>query len=196
MGDIKDFKFPKDFGFSGSAGQTTVREHSRGPRRFAEGGQVKKSRPLTAYEKDSIQAENEGRHPPPAPDGPQPKATGLVDALRGKTRRQLEKDLGLKKGGKVRRAKGGVVTDQPLPMKSDPDNVTAPAAKRGGKVKKAMGGGALTRFAPPPRPMVSPPPQRSMPAPRSRIQPVVRGPVSMRAMGGPVGYKKGGKPRY
>lgn len=189
MGDIKDFKFPKEFGFSGSAGQTTVREHSRGPRRFAEGGQVKKSRPLTSYEKDSIQAENEGRR---QPENPQPKPTGTFDALRGKTRKQLEKDLGLKKGGKVKRyARGGSVDDRPVPMKSDPDNVTAPAAKKGGRVKKAIGG-PLIKYAPPPRPMVAPP--RSMPAPRSRIQPVVRG-VSMRAMGGPVGYKKGGKPR-
>ena len=100
---VKDFSFPSDFGFTGSAGQVGVRGHTRlPPQRYAEGGQVK---PLTPEEEAKLARERKTPPPPPKEE----KKASLVDILRGKTRRQQEVELGLKKGGKVKRAMGGPV---------------------------------------------------------------------------------------
>lgn len=103
MAIVKDFKFPRAFGFSGSAGEVHVRPHTR--QKFAKGGKGSRRPPLkpspgqvvggtlaagaaaAAYEKLRRREER----------------TSTMDAIRGATRRQREQELGLKKGGKVRR---------------------------------------------------------------------------------------------
>lgn len=102
---VKDFTFPSDFGFTGSAGQVGVRPHSRQPPRFAEGGKVDVKKITGAQITEDEAKRLEKAKPPPQPV-PEKKAS-LVDILRGKTRRQQEQDLGLKKGGKVKRMAGG-----------------------------------------------------------------------------------------
>lgn len=142
-----EFQFPKAFGFTGSATDRTtvpVKSYERAKPRFAEGGQVKDPPPKT-----------------PAPKTPPttPKVEGkrsLIDVMRGKTRKEQEAELGLKKGGKVmKKAKGGPVVTKgkepghALQQRDEPNNdvdqesggrtAVRPGFKKGG-VKKAMGG--------------------------------------------------------
>jgi len=144
-----EFQFPKAFGFTGSATDRTtvpVKSYERAKPRFAEGGQVKDPPPKT---------------PPPKTPPTTPKVeTGkmsLVDLMKGKSRKQQEAELGLKKGGKVmKKAKGGpVVTKGKEPghatqQRDEPSNdmdqesggrsPLRPGFKKGGKPYKAMGG--------------------------------------------------------
>lgn len=146
-----EFQFPKSFGFTGSATDsltTSVRGHERAKPRFAEGGAVKKDPPP--------------KTPPPKTPPTTPKVEGkgsLIDIMRGKTRREQEAELGLKKGGKVmKKAKGGPVvtkgkepghaTQQREPEQSNNMDQESggrsplrPGFKKGGKpMRKAMGG--------------------------------------------------------
>ena len=139
---VKDFEFPSGFGFSGSAGQVAVRGHARqAPQRFAEGGPVKAPSPV-----------DDPKAPKPSPPSPPPK-TSLVDLLKGKGRKQREAELGLKRGGKVKReARGGPLTRYAPPprpavaasaprMRNQPVSAS-PVMRRamGGPVKAAKGG--------------------------------------------------------
>jgi hypothetical protein len=109
MGDIKDFKFPSGFGFTGSAGRTTIREHSRGPRRFAEGGIVKATTGKAVVGSQVTPAEADKLKKAGARDTvPAPKVGSTMDTLKNQTERRM-KDLGLKKGGPVKKAMGGPV---------------------------------------------------------------------------------------
>lgn len=107
---VRDFSFPKDFGFSGSAGQTHVKPHMR----FAKGGRVRKplkpspgqvvgaltgaAAAAAAYKKLKEEQERE-----PQPPVKESEEFSTVDAARGTIRRKREQELGLKKGGRARR---------------------------------------------------------------------------------------------
>lgn len=100
---VKDFEFPRSAGFHGSAdkveGRMQVRSYTRAtPQRFAEGGVVKapSNKPIPPMPKQPID-----KSPPPKADTGHPSG-GVIDALRGKSRRQKEANLGLKKGGRVK----------------------------------------------------------------------------------------------
>jgi len=85
---VKDFEFPSSFGFTGSAHDSpriSVRPHER--RRFQEGGRVDK--------------EPKKEEPKPPPKEPDKEST--IGFLKGDARKKAEKELGLKKGGKVRK---------------------------------------------------------------------------------------------
>lgn len=148
-----EFQFPKAFGFTGSATDSTtipVRSYERAKPRFAEGGKVS----------DADRKKMETMTPKPLPKNPvkEPAPTrSLVDIMRGKTRREQEAALGLKKGGRpVKKARGGPVytkgkepghaTEQREPEqyndmdeKSGGRTPVRPYFKKGG-LKKAMGG--------------------------------------------------------
>ena len=147
--DVKDFSYPSDFGFSGSNGVTTVRSHTRTkPQRYAEGGQVKDDS-LVGKVKRFFTGDDPPATPPKPKDVaaadtiPAQKPASAADAIKNQRARQM-KELGLKRGGKVKAPRGKirvkVMTDKPVAMPSDPDDVTAPAAKCGGLMRKAMGG--------------------------------------------------------
>lgn len=172
---VENFEFPSSFGFTGSASDspfTNVRPHVR-RRRYAEGGKVeseadRKAR-LAAERLEKIrEAKRKGTlgssRKQPAPD-PKKEAntiraetTDPVSALKGSTRREQEKKLGLKKGGKackpMKKAQGGAV-DSALVRRKEPTNQLdaesggrgplRPGFKKGGMKcgpsrKRAMGG--------------------------------------------------------
>lgn len=107
-----DFKFPRSFGFTGSAdkaeGRVAVRPHTR--QAYAKGGRVSRRPPLkpspeqvvggtlavgagaAAYKYLSERGEREDR-----------KRESVSDTVSGSIRRRRERELGLKKGGKVRK---------------------------------------------------------------------------------------------
>lgn len=84
---VKDFEFPSSFGFTGSAhDRVTVPVRGYERRRFQEGGRVDKDKPPPK---------------PPEPKEPERKES-TIGLLKGDERRRQEKELGLKKGGKVK----------------------------------------------------------------------------------------------
>lgn len=112
-----EFKFPKSFGFTGSDGGVSVRPHMR--QGYAKGGKVaRRSPPLkpspeqivggtiaagaaaAAYDKMRRREETPA---PPTPRSRDGEGSSAMDAVRGTTRRKREQELGLKKGGKVRK---------------------------------------------------------------------------------------------
>ena len=156
---VTDFEFPKSFGFTGSATDsrtTMVKSYERAKPRFAEGGQVKDPPPKTPPPKD----------PPKNPPKESAPTRSLIDIMRGKTRREQEAALGLKKGGRpMKKAKGGPVVTKgkepghALQQRDEPSNdmdqesggrsPLRPGFKKGGKPYKAKGGrisSGLRRF--------------------------------------------------
>ena len=102
---VKDFEFPKSFGFTGSGGDVSIRQHTR--QKFAKGGKVGRRPPLkpspgqvvggalaagaaaAAYEKLRKR------------DKPKERLS-VGETMDGGIRRRRERELGLKKGGKVK----------------------------------------------------------------------------------------------
>ena len=111
---VTDFSFPSSFGFTGSASDrptVPVRQHERQKPRFAEGGQIKKQ-PAPGGEPAPVPVDTGTPNPSKGKEGVPPKAPkkkSLYDIMGGKGRREAEAELGLKRGGKVRRAMGGPV---------------------------------------------------------------------------------------
>jgi len=126
---VSDFEFPSSFGFTGSAtDRTTVPvrgyERSRPRRRFQQGGRVESEEDrrarLAAERLAAIQkAKREGTlgSSKKAPPKPESKSSGtiraentdVISAVSGRTRREQEEKLGLKKGGRAKKAMGGPV---------------------------------------------------------------------------------------
>lgn len=111
---VNDFKFPKEAGFTGSRGQVAVRPHMR--QGYAKGGKVRGRPPLkpspeqvlggtiaagaAAAAYDKLRRREEA--PPPTPPR-MGREYSTPDLVKGKLRRDRERDLGLKKGGRVRK---------------------------------------------------------------------------------------------
>jgi hypothetical protein len=166
---VTDFTFPSDFGFTGSASDrstVTVRPHERSkPQRFARGGKVRKAEgglvdrlksilgsQYTQKEADAVRDKELAQAPPP--QNPPKKDTiqvnpqgSTVDTLKNQRERQM-KELGLKKGGRVRHKDKGRTKlyhgaafpagDFDSDGDSDGDS-DADGMKRGGKVKVKFG---------------------------------------------------------
>jgi hypothetical protein len=120
---VKDFEFPSGFGFTGSAHDSpriSVRPHERQRPGYAEGGKVEKP-------KDPDPKIKAQPPPPPKDDN----KMSLAEIMKGDRRRQQEKELGLKKGGKVKRyAKGGDVAQDKKAIDSAlKKHVNTPAPK-------------------------------------------------------------------
>lgn len=103
---VNDFTFPKSFGFSGSSGEVSVRPHTR--QRFAKGGRVRKPPPRdsVATLKKLAAAAGAGAAGAYAFSGDDEKPRerlSVGETARGEVRERREKELGLKKGGKVKR---------------------------------------------------------------------------------------------
>jgi hypothetical protein len=86
-------------------------------RHYADGGKVEKPAPK----------------PAPKPEPKPEEKRSLMDIMSGKTRREREKELGLKDGGKVKKrrryADGG-------PVRKLPPSTPLPEPKRGAKPKR------------------------------------------------------------
>jgi hypothetical protein len=105
-----DFKYPRSFGFTGSAdraeGRVAVKPHTR--QRFAKGGRVRPKTPagkivgglLAAGAAAAGYDKLKDSKPEPAE-----RRYSTTELVGGKGRRQREQDLGLKRGGKVKRMK-------------------------------------------------------------------------------------------
>jgi hypothetical protein len=124
---VKDFEFPKAFGFSGSAtdsNRVAVKSYDRAKPKFAKGGPGKGR----SDKRDSPSKPSPPPPPPPSSPRTLPRIS-VVDALRGKTREQREKELGLKAGGRAgkRYAKGGPVYSKDLNAGSSSERRTAPS---------------------------------------------------------------------
>lgn len=114
-----DFKFPSDFGFSGSSGQTTtVRSHERRmPQRYAKGGAVKRSsRPPLRPSPEQVvggtiaagaAAAAYDKHRRNQEAARERERLSVEETLEGGVRRRRERELGLKRGGSVGYRKGG-----------------------------------------------------------------------------------------
>lgn len=104
---VKDFAFPSDFGFTGSAGRVEVRAHSR--QKYAKGGRVKRRSPLKPSPEQVLGGTIAAGAAAAAYDklrdrDEKPKERLSVgETARGGVRERRERELGLKKGGKVSR---------------------------------------------------------------------------------------------
>lgn len=147
---VKEFEFPSSAGFTGSATDrttTSVRSHERSKPRFAEGGPVTSDKTPPPNPPTS-QKQQTASPPPPKKE----EKLSLAEIMGGKGRRQAEKDLGLKKGGRAKRkfAEGGSAGVNRSRPSSDLDeelggrSTLRPGYRKGGlspkMVKKAMGG--------------------------------------------------------
>lgn len=106
---VDKFEFPSSFGFSGSAGDRTtvpVRQHERQkPQRFAKGGGVKRLAKVGAAVGAGAAILEAKRR---ANERRERERLSVGETLRGGIRERREKELGLKKGGKVKANKGGM----------------------------------------------------------------------------------------
>lgn len=166
--DVKDFTFPSNFGFTGSAHDrptVTVRPHERArPQRYARGGKVRKAEggiidklksvfgsQVTESEADKFKNQTpptKVAEAPPKKDTVQidPKGS-TVDTLKNQRERQM-KELGLKKGGrvkhkppKIKKFHGASFPAGDFDNDGDADGDTdGDGMRKGGKVKRAMGG--------------------------------------------------------
>lgn len=163
--DVKDFTFPSNFGFTGSASDSpriNVRPHERArPQRYARGGKVRKADGgiidkikgfFGSDDKDAgKQVAQSTPAPPPPPKGDtvrvEPKGS-TADTLKNQRERQM-KELGLNKGGrvkhkhKVKKYHGASFPaedfDNDSGSEPDMDADDAPAMAKGGKfIQKAI----------------------------------------------------------
>jgi len=185
---VKDFEFPSNFGFSGSATDrvtTPVKAYERGKPKFAEGGPVKDDT-AKGYVTDKSGNTKVAQAPaPPKPKGDtvQIDPKGTVDTLRGGQRERQMKELGLKKGGKVKKGLGGFLKRL---VKNPIANPMASKSVR--KVMDPVSSRLLSRNKSAPAPAPSPVANRPVSAPRPGMRP-----MPMPVMGGPMMRSKGGK---
>jgi hypothetical protein len=104
-----DFKYPRSFGFTGSAdkaeGRVAVQSHTR--QGYAKGGRVRPKTPAGKIVGGLLAAGAAAAGYDKLKDSkPEPERRySTTELVGGKGRRQREQDLGLKRGGKVKRMK-------------------------------------------------------------------------------------------
>lgn len=137
---VTDFEFPQSAGFTGSRNdRVAVRPHVR---RYAEGGHVKSDEKLTPK---PPQDTNKGAQKTPTPrsDTVQAKPGSMSDALSGRSRKQQEKDLGLKRGGRVTKSAGGSKDAQGTLAKLPRGGSGGAKFSRGGSDRRYAEGGII-----------------------------------------------------